>query len=201
MAIRITATAFSILSQDVVVLVGQGNVAIDVVRILAKTLDELKHTDIAAHALELLSESKIREIHVIGRRGPAQAKFTPQELQELGTLSDCYPYVDPNDLNLNAESNFEVSDKMSRHLAKNMEILLRFSSLTGLKKSRRCHFHFLQSPKAILGRTRVEGIRLCKNRLSGQPFNQVAEETDELVDLKCGLVFRSVGKLSGTCYR
>jgi len=181
------------LSQEVVAVVGQGNVAIDVVRILSKTADELKHTEIAAHALELLSNSKIREIHIIGRRGPAQAKFTPHELQELGALADCEPRIDPNDLDLNSESKIEIADKMSRNLSRNVEILSRFATSSGSSKGRRCYFHFLRSPKSILGRSRVEGIRLSKNQLRGQAFNQVVEETEDLIDLKCGLVFRAVG--------
>ena len=68
-------------------MIGQGNVAMDVSRILAKTADELRATDIAQHALDALAESKVREIHLIGRRGPVQAKFTTPELRELGDLS------------------------------------------------------------------------------------------------------------------
>ena len=89
------------LSQDTAVIIGQGNVAADVSRILSKTVDELKHTDIAQHALDVLAESKLKEIHVIGRRGPAQAKFTPKELREFGELSDCNPIILEEDLQLN----------------------------------------------------------------------------------------------------
>src|SRR5918999_1904029 len=102
------------LSQEVAVVIGQGNVAVDVCRILAKTVDELRHTDIAQHALEALGESKIREIHMIGRRGPAQAKFTHVELRELGDLAGCDPIVNPDDLKLNPESEAELADKRNR---------------------------------------------------------------------------------------
>jgi ferredoxin--NADP+ reductase len=74
------------LSQEVAVVIGQGNVAIDVCRILARPVDELRRTDIAQHALDALAGSRIRDIHLVGRRGPVQAKFTPKELRELGTL-------------------------------------------------------------------------------------------------------------------
>ncbi|MBV8182146.1 MAG: FAD-dependent oxidoreductase, partial [Mycobacterium sp.] len=77
------------LSAEVVAIVGQGNVAADVSRILAKSVDELRGTDIAEHALDALAASRVREIHVIGRRGPAQAKFTNKELKELGELANC----------------------------------------------------------------------------------------------------------------
>jgi ferredoxin--NADP+ reductase len=92
------------LTQEVAVIVGQGNVAADVGRILAKTVDELRHTDIAEHALEALAASRVREIHVVGRRGPAQAKFTAKELLELGELDAADVVVDPADLELNPES-------------------------------------------------------------------------------------------------
>lgn len=92
------------LSHETAVIIGQGNVAADVSRILAKTVDELKHTDIAQHALDVLAESKIRNIYVIGRRGPAQAKFTPKELREFGDLADCDPVVNPAEMKLNQES-------------------------------------------------------------------------------------------------
>ena len=82
------------LSHETAVIIGQGNVAADVSRILAKTVDELKHTDIAGHALGVLAESKVKNIYVIGRRGPAQAKFTSKELKEFGVLADCDPVID-----------------------------------------------------------------------------------------------------------
>lgn len=82
------------LSGTAAVVIGPGNVAVDVCRILAKTVDALRQTDIAAHALEILAESKIRDVYMIGRRGPVQAKFTHPELRELGELADCDPVVD-----------------------------------------------------------------------------------------------------------
>src|SRR5512135_3334830 len=92
------------LSHEVAVVVGQGNVAADVCRIFAKSVDELRSTDIAEHALEVLATSRVREIHVIGRRGPAQAKYTNKELKELGELANCDAVVDARDLELNPES-------------------------------------------------------------------------------------------------
>src|SRR5512134_1604614 len=114
------------LSREVAVIIGQGNVAIDVCRILAKTVDELKHTDIAEHALEALAESRIREIHLVGRRGPAQAKFTTKEFRELGELTACEPVVDAADLVLNPESLAELEDRAGSTAKKNMEVLQGF---------------------------------------------------------------------------
>lgn len=111
------------LSHDTAVVIGQGNVAVDVCRILSKTANELNHTDIAKHALEVLAESKIRDIHMIGRRGPAQAKFTHTELRELGELADCDPIVAADDLELNSASREELADRSNRANLKSYEVL------------------------------------------------------------------------------
>jgi NADPH-dependent glutamate synthase beta chain and related oxidoreductases len=181
------------LSHEVAVVIGQGNVAVDVCRILAKTVDELKHTDIAEHALAVLAESKVREIHMIGRRGPAQAKFTHVELRELGELADCDPIVNPDDLKLNPESQAELADKLSRTNLKNFETLQEFASRPRTTRRRRCYFHFLKSPIRLEGRERLERVVLAKNRLEGGPFQQVARQTEETFELPCGLLLRSVG--------
>src|SRR5437899_1487045 len=106
----------------------RAGVAPDVSRVLAKTVDELKSTDIADYALEALSRSKIREIHLVGRRGPAQAKFTPPEIREIGELADCDPIVQPEDLMLNPESEAEIADPENRHARDNLTILREFAS-------------------------------------------------------------------------
>jgi ferredoxin--NADP+ reductase len=181
------------LSHEVAVIIGQGNVAADVCRILAKTVDELKHTDIAARALEVLAESRIREIYVIGRRGPAQAKFTPKELRELGELEDCDPVADPSDLVLNPESEAELADKAGFQNRKNMEILRGWAEGPAPTKSRRLYFRFLQGPAELKGEGRLEKVVLEKNRLEGEPFKQWAKGTGETLELGCGLLFRSIG--------
>jgi len=181
------------LSQEVAVIIGQGNVAMDVSRILAKTVDELKTTDIAEHALDALAESKIKEIHVVGRRGPAQAKFTHLELRELGELEDCDPIVNIEDLQLNPASQEELTDKSNRANIKNFETLQKFAERTTSSKHRRCHFHFLKGPVELAGSGRVERIVLALNRLEGEANNQWAETTSETEEFACGLVFRSIG--------
>jgi ferredoxin--NADP+ reductase len=139
------------LSGESAVIIGQGNVAADVARILSKTVDELKHTDIAEHALDVLSKSNIREIHVIGRRGPAQAKFTGKELREFGELADCAPVVNAADLKLNPESEAEIADKNNAASAKNMEIFQSFAAMPAGGKKRRCVFRFLEGPVRLEG--------------------------------------------------
>jgi len=181
------------LSQEVAVIIGQGNVAMDVSRILAKTVDELKHTDISQHALDVLAESKIREIHVIGRRGPMQAKFTHLELRELGELEETDPVVSAGDLVLNAASQAELENKSNRANIKNFETLQKFAARPAPSKRRRCFFHFLKGPKEIKGDGHVERLVLALNQLKGEPNNQWAEETGETEELDCGLLFRSIG--------
>lgn len=179
-------------SHEVAVIIGQGNVAADVCRVLAKSVDELRHTDIAQHALEALARSRVREIHVIGRRGPTQAKFTPQELKELGELANCDPVVDSDELVLNAPSEAERADKMNRAGARNIEILRGFSTRPQ-RGGKRCHFRFLLSPVEIRGGARVERVLLERNRLEGEAFKQVAVGIGEKIELECGLLFRSIG--------
>ncbi len=181
------------LSHEVAVIIGQGNVAADVSRILAKTVDELKHTDIAQHALDVLAESKVREIHVIGRRGPAQAKFTPKELREFGELADCDPIVKPEDLILNAASQTELEDKSNVGNLKIYQLFKGFSERPPSDKKRRCHFRFLLSPVELAGDGKLQRIFFEKNALSGEPMNQSARGTGEKFAMEAGLLFRSIG--------
>jgi len=181
------------LSREVAVIVGQGNVAADVCRILAKSVDELRATDISEHALAALAASRVREIHVIGRRGPAQAKFTNKELKELGELPNADAVVDPSALELNAASTAELEAKANVVSAKNVEIFREWAARAPSGKPRRIVFHFLKSPVELGGSGRLEHVVLVRNRLEGEPFQQAARETGETETLGCGLLFRSIG--------
>lgn len=180
------------LSQEVAVIIGQGNVAADVCRILAKRVEDLAHTDIAEHALEALVQSRIWVIHVIGRRGPTQAKFTAKELKELGEIPGCDALADPADLELNPASERELADKMNREGPKNLEIFRSFAARRATQP-KRILFHFFQSPIALEGQSRVERVVLARNRLEGAPFRQIAVGIGMRSTLDCGLFFRSVG--------
>jgi ferredoxin/flavodoxin---NADP+ reductase len=181
------------LGQEVAVIIGQGNVAIDVCRILAKTVDELKHTDIAEHALDCLASSRIREIHLIGRRGPAQAKFTTKEFRELGELAECDPVVDPADLELSAESRAELEERSGSVAKKNMEVLSGFAGRPSRSVRRRVFLRYLLSPVELRGGRRLEEVVLERNRLEGKPGQQAARGTGQRVTQACGLLFRSIG--------
>ncbi len=178
------------LSAEVAAVVGQGNVAADVARILAKSVDELRATDIAAHALDALAESRVREVHVIGRRGPAQAKFTPPELREFGRLESCVATVE-GAIELSPTSAAEVEG--SKDLQKNIATLEGYAANDAAGASREVRFRFLESPVAIEGDGRVERLVLERNRLEGDAGRQRAVPTGEHVTLDCGLVFRSIG--------
>jgi len=181
------------LSHDTAMVIGQGNVAMDVCRILAKTADELRHTDIAAHALEVLAESRVREIYLVGRRGPAQVKFTHPELRELGDLADCDPVVDPRDLVLNPASRQELANRANRAAIKSYEVLQAFAARTARPRRRRCHIVFLRSPIELIGDGRLQRVLLMQNRLVGEAGHQTAEAAGGIEQIDCGLLFRSIG--------
>ena len=181
------------LSHENAVVIGQGNVAADVSRILSKTVDELKSTDIAQHTLDVLAESKIKNVYVIGRRGPAQAKFTSKELKEFGELADCDPIVDKDELTLNEASAAELAEKSNAGSKKVYDLFAGYAERASSGKSRRCHFQFLRSPIELLGSNRIEKVVIEHNQLSGDAFKQSARGTGERYELDAGILFRSIG--------
>jgi len=181
------------LSQEAAVIIGQGNVAIDVCRILAKSVDELKHTDIAQHALDALAESRIKDIYMIGRRGPVQAAFTPQEAKELGELEITDTLVKAADMDLSVVDEAELQLPDKGHNRKNVDILRGLSERQTGHRARRLHIVFFQSPVELRGQNGVESVVLERNALSGEAGRQRATGTGEQTILPAGLVFRSVG--------
>jgi ferredoxin/flavodoxin---NADP+ reductase len=181
------------LSGESAVVIGQGNVAADVARMLATPIDELRGTDITEQALEALGKSRIRNIHVIGRRGPAQAKFTSVELKELGRIRDCAAVVSPEDLELNPASVAELADPRADESRKNLESFRTFAAANGKGTGKRILFHFCKTPVRISGSGKVEQITLAHSLLHGPAFAQTATATSHHVDIPCDIVFRSVG--------
>ncbi|HEY5564537.1 MAG TPA: NADP oxidoreductase, partial [Rhodothermia bacterium] len=181
------------LDTEAVVVVGVGNVAIDVARILARSVDELKTTDIADYALEKLAESRVRDIYVLGRRGPAQAKFTNPEIREFGKLQEADAVVRMDELVLDPLS--EASLEEDRVARKNLEILkeLAETGLTG--KPKRVHFRFLLSPVEILGDdSGMTEVRIERNELRASESGYLnSYGTGEFETLKAGMILRSVG--------
>ncbi len=174
-----------------VAVIGMGNVAVDVTRILAKTADELRTTDIADHAVTALQASQVTDIYMLGRRGPAQGKFTTKELRELGELANADIVVDPADMELDALSEASLAD--DKMVAKNVEVLRDFSGRALTGKPRRVHIKFLSSPVEVLGESKVEGLRVQKNELRERDGWLEAAPTGETEVLPVGLVLRSVG--------
>ena len=182
------------LSCERAVVVGNGNVAADVARMLALTREELAQTDVADHALDVLAESAIREVVVLGRRGPAQAAFTNPELLELGEMTDADVVVDPRDTEVDPLSRAWLeSEAASSTQRKNVEILTGYASRAPEGKRRRIVLRFLVSPLELLGAERVEGIRICCNELRDEGTGLRACSTDTIEELDCGIVFRSIG--------
>ena len=173
------------LSAERAVVIGNGNVAIDVSRMLVLHPDELARTDVADHALEALGRSRIREVVVLGRRGPAQAAFTNPELRELGELQRADVIVDPAEVD-----GVEAPEEATRR--RNVETLRDYAARAPDGKSHSVSLRFLRSPVEIVGdeNGRVRGIRVARNKLDrdGRP---VATGEEELIE--CGLVFRSIG--------
>jgi ferredoxin--NADP+ reductase len=175
------------------VVIGNGNVALDVARMLALSVEELQVTDIADHSIELLRDSNIEEIVVLGRRGPAQAAFTNPELRELAELELADVIVDPADMELDVSSAaaLETADGTTQ---RNVETLTRYSELTPSGKPRRVVLRFLTSPVAIEGTDKVEAIVVERNELiPGDDGSLKARPTGQTERLETGLVLRAVG--------
>jgi ferredoxin--NADP+ reductase len=181
------------LSHERAVVIGNGNVALDVARMLALTAEELAPTDTTDAAIEAIVSSGIREIVVLGRRGPVQAAWTSTELGELGELAGADVVVDPAELELDETSQAEL-EGASNVVQRNMEILREFGARERTGKRRVVRLRFRVSPVAILGDAHVEAVELARNRLEPDGRGSVrAVATDEREILDCGIVFRSVG--------
>jgi ferredoxin--NADP+ reductase len=175
--------------------VGNGNVAIDVARMLSLTAEELAPTDTTDPAIEAIVGSGIREIVMLGRRGPAQAAFTPVELGELGELAGADVVVDPADLELDPASR-EALEHDRERARRNVDILHEFAERTPAGKPKTLRLRFKVSPVAILGNGRVEAVEVVHNELVADENGQIrAVPTDDRELIPCGIVFRSVGYL------
>jgi ferredoxin--NADP+ reductase len=174
--------------------IGNGNVAVDSARILLRTPAELAATDMPDYAREALAASCVREVWLLGRRGPAQATFTPQELGELVDLADTDLLVDPSDLELDPASEAEVaaSPQKQKNLA-----LLRDAATRGLTgKGRVVHLRFCVSPSAFVADASGSlcALSLERNRLEGQPDGSVAARpTGQAETLEVGLALSAIG--------
>ncbi|MDG1861332.1 MAG: FAD-dependent oxidoreductase, partial [SAR324 cluster bacterium] len=176
--------------------IGMGNVALDVARILAKSPEELATTDITDYALEALRKSKIENIWLVGRRGPLQAAFTPVEVREFLELNDADVMLEGGSLKLDVESQKILETEASKDTKKNIEILTQISLKKLSRKNKRVHFLFLASPLEISGDGKVEKISMVLNQLVKQDDGSLRPQaTENKIEEDAGLIFRSVGYL------
>lgn len=180
------------LSCDTVIVVGNGNVAMDVTRILVKDSEALEKTDIAEHALEALRKSKVRRVVMLGRRGPAQAAFTTPELKEFGELHGVAVHIDPADLELDEQSQAALSnDKVA---TRNLDLLRQYAANT-TDAPRQIEMRFLVSPVEILGEDGyVTAVRIERNQLVLDENGGLrARGTGQFDVIPAGMILRSVG--------
>ncbi|MBM3511313.1 MAG: pyridine nucleotide-disulfide oxidoreductase [Alphaproteobacteria bacterium] len=167
--------------------IGVGNVAIDVARVLVKTPTEMTKADLPDYAARAIQASPLTDVYMFGRRGPNDAKFTNVELREMGELDNCVPQLDAAQLPKTVEG--EASDRDRRLKEKNLATLWEFTKRRADEKPKRVHFCFYAAPVAILGGERVEALRLERTQVvAGQ-----ARGTGEFFEVPCGLVLPSIG--------
>jgi ferredoxin/flavodoxin---NADP+ reductase len=182
------------LSKKRVAVIGNGNVAMDVARILASRYEDLYQTDIADYALETLCNSNVEEIYLLGRRGPAQAAFTNPELKELGELPAADVIVQPDEVALDPLSQAALTANPDPVAEANLKTLNEFLKRSPRGRSRRLYMRFLVSPVEILGRDRVEAIRVVKNELYVAADGSLRPRATDIYEtLPVDLVFRSIG--------
>ena len=182
------------LDAESVAVVGVGNVAIDVARILLKTEQELASTDMADHAIEALKKSKVKKVYVMGRRGPAQAAFTPPEIKEMGELEDADVTVRADEAELDEAS--RAAAEADKNVAKNVAVIESYADREVTGKSKQLVIRFLVSPAELIGDEdgNVSAIRIVKNEaVMGADGSVKAQATDQEETIPVGLVFRSVG--------
>jgi ferredoxin/flavodoxin---NADP+ reductase len=179
------------LSGERAIVIGNGNVALDVARMLTLTHDELAVTDIADHALETLRDSSITEIIVLGRRGPEQAAFTTPELLELGELRAADVAVDPRELDV---PDALREPELSHTARRNAEVLGEYARRSLSDKRKRIVLRFLASPVEILGDGRVEAVTVARNELVRDERGALrAKATGDMETIDAGLVLRAIG--------
>ncbi len=171
-----------------VAVIGAGNVALDVSRMLAKSADELRATDLPDHVLRVLESSQVQDVYLIARRGPVQAKFTTKELREMGDLANADVLVDPGELELDEASSTRLAGEPAAQ--RNLEVLRDWAARRPAGRPRRVHLRFNLRPVEILGQDAVTGLRLERTRLDPSG-NGVG--TGEMFELDVQMVLRSVG--------
>ncbi|MFT6316796.1 MAG: ferredoxin--NADP+ reductase [Candidatus Azotimanducaceae bacterium] len=183
------------LTQERVAIVGVGNVAMDVARILCKSVEELQITDIADHALQTLQHSRVKQVYLLGRRGPAQAAFTPPEIKELGELAQADIVISADDARVDALSQAAMAAHPDKNVEKNVGFITEYSQRPQRIKNKLLTLRFLVSPTEILGASgKVTAIKLMRNEIYDAGDGAIRPRATGVEEvLPVGLVFRSVG--------
>ena len=172
-----------------VAVIGNGNVAIDVARVLVKTPAEMASADLPDYAAKVIHEAPITDVFMFGRRGPIEAKFTNVELREMGKLEACVPQVDASVLPDGVGADVELSNRDRRLKERNLASLHEFAKRRADELPKRVHFEFYAAPVEILGGERVEGLRLERTRVAGGR----ALGTGAFFEIECGMVIPAIG--------
>ena len=172
-----------------VCVIGNGNVAIDIARLLVKTRDELSPSDITNASLDALQSSSVTDVYMLGRRGPVEAKFTNVELREMGKLENCVPQIVGAVIPDGVPEEEEMSDRDRRLREKNLATLREFVPRQPDEFEKRVHFQFYAAPREILGGDKVEGVRLERTEV----VDGRAVGTGEFFEIETSLVLPAVG--------
>lgn len=169
-----------------IAIIGNGNVAVDVARVLAKTPAEMIESDLAPYAAETIHKSPVIDIWIVGRRGPLEAKFTPKEIGELGRLTNAIALVNDKQIPKLTIAERKVLEPAVR---KNLELLESFTPHLPKSDRKNLHLEFYAAPVEILGKDRVEGIRFERTKL----VNNACIGTGEYFEVSCQIVFPCIG--------
>ncbi|WP_182379240.1 FAD-dependent oxidoreductase [Nocardioides sp. WS12] len=178
-------------SNERVVVLGNGNVAVDIARVLLSSVDDLRRTDISATALAQIAESQVREVVIVGRRGVAEAAFTTAELLGLARVEGLSISSEVDELSAEGSLSDVVASRFTTAPQKNR--LLHELSARATSDSKMVSFRFLHSPIEIVGNDRVAGVRLARNEMVREGTAVVARPTGDVEEIKCGMVVRSLG--------
>lgn len=181
------------LSAHTAVVVGNGNVALDVARILVTDIKTLAKTDIADHALAMLAKSQVQEVQIVGRRGIAQAAYTNSEFQALGDLPGVDVVIDPSELTLDPSTAAAFDDRtLDSTIETKINLARKVAGRQPTTGRKRVAFRYLLSPLEIHGDEGVSTLTCVRNTFTGSPSGSVTP-TDDLCVVDCGLVMRAIG--------
>jgi NADPH-dependent glutamate synthase beta subunit-like oxidoreductase len=177
-----------------VCVIGQGNVALDVSRVIGRSVDSLRRYDVPEMSLDVLSRSKVEEVHIVGRRGPVQAACSTKELRELSEMPGLCVWVDPKDLELDPVSQAEL-ERMGSKGKRKLDTFKKFTTTKRKPGDRIVQFQFFKNPAEFIddGNGNLKAMKVEKTTLVDKNGKSSARGTNQFLDLPCGVAFRSIG--------